>query len=816
MDTNFNIPTIITKRNTDSSGNPISVKLIEVRQIMDNYSCIVLSQTPDELNRIYVEGFTEVFDIEKLDKKNFKVDYNQGVVYFHPFNIGKAVTLEYYGIGYQLISASKVFTKVDKYGNIIDTLEGILERADLQLKLVESLGGAIKVIEKLDVNIKNANALNSYFDEKIPEVTEIKNELDAVVTDVKGWKDQLHIDVQQGKELQPLLHNDIIQGNATKEQLEQTIANAQDDINKIEATGNEIVYITSSEWVYNDISKTYEKQITHTCNSENIHVTCKTSDTKEVLFLPWRIVDKSNVLLKSDEAVNISVVISARYYKPLINNTTTQEVINARKGENSLLDKINSIDDSINSNSSKLEEKVNKTEETLETTNKDIVGAINEINKKTNVEVNPLYVSSNLTSISSLTSKNVSYFYSLYDGLVNKYPHLLSSNTLGKDQSGSFDIKQYIYTPSSGFNNTVLITGGVHGDEKAYPYLIYEMLKLIVLDDANSYYFKDVRDKTRFIIIPLCNPWGIENSKRQNSRNVDINRNFDHKWSSQESECSNPSGTRYKGTAPFSEKESQYIRDVMNNNNLSAYIDMHNFVENNANGFMMYYSVATENISKEIVSIMKRQYNEKAEFYVQGADSCAANYAESVKKLPSMTLEAVRVNGNIGDNTILNKFMTLGFNHLLYYARIGFTRNTFIIDNINIENTDNSTDTFPKNTNLVKISKYDKSFNFSKNGILIVSGSINSKVVASLDSPVSAKSVSIDARILENGSDVSNRLGAVFSSGFYSGVMSFNYTIPIKANTPYNFELWGCYDGVGDNYTAYLKRVKVSFTFMSQ
>lgn len=347
MDIDFNIPTIITKRNVDSGGNPISVKLIEIRQIMDNYSCVVLSQTPDEFNRIYIEGFTEVFDIEKLDKKNFKVDYNQGIIYFHPFNIGKAIAIEYYGVGYELISASRVFTKVDKYGNVIDTLEEILNRVSLQLKLIESLGGAIKVIEKLDEDIKNANNLNAYFDEMIPEATELKNELDTIVTDAKGWKDQLKQDVEDGKVLQPLLHNDIIQGREVKQQLDQSIADAQDDINKIEAKGNEVVNITSSQWTYNDTSKMYEKQITHTCNSENVHVTCKTTDTKEALFLPWKIVDKSNILLKSDEAINVSVVISARYYKALIDNTTTQEVIDARKGELTLKDKIDKIDEGL-------------------------------------------------------------------------------------------------------------------------------------------------------------------------------------------------------------------------------------------------------------------------------------------------------------------------------------------------------------------------------------------------------------------------------------------------------------------------------------
>ena len=406
----FNIPTIITKRNTDSSGNPISVKLIEVRQVMDNYNCIVLSQTPDELNRIYIEGFTEVFDIEKLGKKNFKVDYNQGVVYFHPFNIGKTIKLEYYGIGYQLISAKKVFTKIDKYGNVIDTLESVLERADLQLELVETLGGAIKVIEKLDVNIKNADNLNKYFDEKIPEATKINEELDANIKDAKGWKDQLkqdvadgkilqpklqknveeakvlqplldndievgtplqqklhsdiveatkwkdqlHTDVQEGKVLQPLLEQTIADGNTAKQQLDQSIADAQDDIAKIEATGNEIIYITSSQWVYSDTSKMYEKQVTHTCNSENLHVTCKSTDTKDALFLPWKPIDRNNILLKSDEAIGVSVVISANYYKPLIDNTTTQEVIDARKDEINLKTKIDKIDEELKYNNNKI------------------------------------------------------------------------------------------------------------------------------------------------------------------------------------------------------------------------------------------------------------------------------------------------------------------------------------------------------------------------------------------------------------------------------------------------------------------------------
>lgn len=384
MDIDFNIPTIITKRNTDSSGSPISVKLIEVRQVMDSYNCIVLTQIPDELHRIYIEGFTEVFDIERLDKKNFKVDYNQGIIYFHPFNIGKTISIEYYGTGYELISASRVFTKVDKYGNIIDTLESILERSDLQLKLIESLGGAIKVIEKLDENIKNANNLNTYFDEKIPEATGLKNELDTIVTDAKGWKDQLHNDVQEGKKLQPLLHNDVIQGNQTKAELEQTIANAQDDIAIIEATGNEIKYITANQWVWNSKTEMYEYTLTHTMNSKALTISCFYTDTDEFAFIGGGIVDKNNILLRNEDAVNLTVVLNSKYYKPQItaSSEVIEELTEARYGEIDLKTKIGKMVSKDNELREQLKTKSNISNKHLEVTNNvnDNIGTTNIAN----------------------------------------------------------------------------------------------------------------------------------------------------------------------------------------------------------------------------------------------------------------------------------------------------------------------------------------------------------------------------------------------------------------------------------------------------
>ena len=287
-------PVIITKRNTDSESNPISVSLIETRQIFDG-AFIVLKQVPDELYRVNVQGYTEVFDVERLKVHEFKVDYEQGIVYFHPKAIGKTIVVEYYGRGYELISASRIFTKYDKFGNVIETLEDVIE--------------------------------------KIHEINPILDKF----ADNEKLINQFNADIEDVKELQPILHNDIMQGTQTKQQLEESIANAQNDIATIKATGNVEMLVSTNEWHLNvDV---YEKEITHDLNSENPHISFKNADTKEGATIGYKIIDKTRILLKSDEAINLSVTLSASYYKPLINTDVDEgEIVGAREGKASLRD----------------------------------------------------------------------------------------------------------------------------------------------------------------------------------------------------------------------------------------------------------------------------------------------------------------------------------------------------------------------------------------------------------------------------------------------------------------------------------------------
>lgn len=291
----MNNPIIITKRNTDSEGNPFSVYLIETKKIFSDGSFIVLKQIPDELERVTIHGYKEVFDVERMKVHEFKVDYEQGIVYFHPKAIGKTIVVEYYGRGYELISASRIFTKYDKFGNVIETLEDVID-----------------------------------------SVYKIKPTLDRI-SKSEELIDQIHSDLDKAEIIMPQLNELVTEGERVKEELDEVINAAQDDINMIKAAGNTEVLINVDEWVLNGTM--YEKEITHDLNSENVHVSFKNADTKEGATIGYKIIDKTRILLKSDEAINLSVTLSASYYKPLINTDVDEgEIVGAREGKESLRD----------------------------------------------------------------------------------------------------------------------------------------------------------------------------------------------------------------------------------------------------------------------------------------------------------------------------------------------------------------------------------------------------------------------------------------------------------------------------------------------
>ena len=70
-------------------------------------------------------------------------------------------------------------------------------------------------------------------------------------------------------------------------------------------------------------------------------------------------------------------------------------------------------------------------------------------------------------------------------------------------------------TKNTNFDKKILIIGVFHGEEPQGEYLINEFLKTDLSKIKNKLY-----------IIPCLNPDGKNKNQRQNSRGIDLNRNF--------------------------------------------------------------------------------------------------------------------------------------------------------------------------------------------------------------------------------------------------------------------------------------------------
>lgn len=195
--------------------------------------------------------------------------------------------------------------------------------------------------------------------------------------------------------------------------------------------------------------------------------------------------------------------------------------------------------------------------------------------------------------------QDVAVLYSKYDSLVSSKPSYITKKLWGKDSSGVYDIYSYNFKPVDLFPTTntkkipkIIISGGMHGFETVAIDMLYEFVERLVT--STEPVFKYLRRNVQFVIMPLVNPWSYQNDTRVNANSVDINLNFDHNWEEYESlNVEDPLRSTYKGTAPFSEVESQYLKGLLDQNKDALfYIDWHNTAGYDTDASMLMWHIA--------------------------------------------------------------------------------------------------------------------------------------------------------------------------------------------------------------------------------
>ncbi|MER1911482.1 M14 family zinc carboxypeptidase [Proteus mirabilis] len=252
------------------------------------------------------------------------------------------------------------------------------------------------------------------------------------------------------------------------------------------------------------------------------------------------------------------------------------------------------------------------------------------------------------------TTINADWLYAEWDKLVNaSRDKLIRQEDIGVSQDDAYPIRHYIWLGANHSTSgapdknlkEILVTAGIHGSETVGMLgLLYFMKDLVEKGDEIPalrwlYY------NTRIRIIPVANPWGVSQlpKVRNNSRGVNINRNFDYLWDT--IPMANPGDANYKGTAPFSESETAALRSWFGQfaSRAVAYIDVHSmgiYTGNSAKAphFIGFCSPLADPIANEIFTKFANKHT-RIEISISQKDPTSRTHATIKYGLPSITCE---------------------------------------------------------------------------------------------------------------------------------------------------------------------------------
>ena len=134
--------------------------------------------------------------------------------------------------------------------------------------------------------------------------------------------------------------------------------------------------------------------------------------------------------------------------------------------------------------------------------------------------------------------------------------------------------------------------GGQHAREWVSPATMMYLADWLVSSYGTDDIATRLIDDVEWFILPVMNPdgyvwtWTDNRMWRKNRRDngddtvgVDLNRNWGYEWGGNGS-SGNPSSSTYRGPEPFSEPETQAMRDfILAHPNIVAYIDYHSYSE---------------------------------------------------------------------------------------------------------------------------------------------------------------------------------------------------------------------------------------------
>lgn len=177
-----NLEQIVCQYYKDKNGNPMSYHIRRKHQISPKNFQIQLDGIPDEYRGVEVIepiGLHRVYNADEITEDSYWVR-DDGNVFFHESRACQNVMLDYYSIGLPVVGAGRIYTLLDEEGNVIETLEDILEKGKTVIEALKTMSDVIVAINDLKTSTHEAIKVISTLDDTIDRGYELLAKLNAV------------------------------------------------------------------------------------------------------------------------------------------------------------------------------------------------------------------------------------------------------------------------------------------------------------------------------------------------------------------------------------------------------------------------------------------------------------------------------------------------------------------------------------------------------------------------------------------------------------------------------------------------------------
>lgn len=248
----YDVDPIVNELYVDNNGNKYSVLVTnEEHRVVD--SRVILNGLPDPGYRVVVESngniLTEVSLNEKLsDNTKYKVDYASGFVNLHSNLEGQMVNVkQYHSRGLTYFPASRVYTELDEWGKVKETvsdIEGsIAQVIEITETLPDKLDQVIEAGQIIDSEMANIEEFGRQFNElkqMSEEATTQANIIMDFMSQVDGATDELQLQTLRSQEQYDLLQSSMDDTDTLFGRLELLDGQIQDLIDNSNTTRTEL------------------------------------------------------------------------------------------------------------------------------------------------------------------------------------------------------------------------------------------------------------------------------------------------------------------------------------------------------------------------------------------------------------------------------------------------------------------------------------------------------------------------------------------------------------------------------------------------